>query len=178
MSTVSLLTGIGIAAMTAQASPASAQGACQGRQGASALVQYCEAIPDSDGSSKPRGQASGNSRGTSSSTLRELAAGGTDGERLAGLLARSDSSSKSSARPTPKPTATTASSDAAASSSTAAPSVSNPPEPDGSPLRAAREAAAAGPTAGEGVTWALLGMSTLGALSAVLIRRKPRERDR
>lgn len=168
--------------------PSANAGGCVGRQGASALVQYCEAVPTADGGRQSPGspsaasssqtRQSGPASKSSSSTDKALSSAGADGAAvaaIAGISGRRDSS------PDAKSTNGRVASSAPGSGNDgdreaqggSRSTVSQPADPAGSPLAATREAVETGPTAGPAITWSVVGMSALGAIAAVLIRRRP-----
>lgn len=155
---------------------------CVGRPGASALEQYCEAVPSANGGRQKANQGSngGGSKPYSSSTVKSLADAGADGAAVAALAAGAASNGtsdsdlpKSSSKPN---SSTTDSSGPDASGETATDEstqgVSDPAAPDASPLTATKEAVATGPTAGPALTWGVLGMSAIGAIGAIVLRRR------
>lgn len=181
---------------------AQAQG-CTGAPGASALEQYCEAVPRADGGrdrpSTGSGSGSGSGGGTSNGstgsgsgvsrgTAEQLSAAGRDGaavERLAGGTAEGSSQGSSKSKKSGAKTSGDKSASGSASGSDESGSggdagavkgiqVDGPAEPSGSPLKAATKAVASGPTAGDTLVWGLVGISALGAAGAVFLRRGQR----
>ncbi len=172
---VAVTCGFGFAAAP---TPANAQG-CQGAPGASALEQYCEAVPRADGgrqrptSGSPASGSQSSGSGSSSSsalppkTAKSLDEAGPDGSAVKRLADDGD-----------QPASTSAGSGTGSGGSSSgdegavlAERVDSPANPDGSPLRAATNAAQAGPTVGGALVWGLLGLSALGAIGAVFLRR-------
>jgi hypothetical protein len=143
---------------------------CQGAPGASALEQYCEAVPDADGrrvNPGTSGPTASGGVGASASTQQALTKLGADGIRLAHLVGRSHpTSSGGSVAP-----AGSGNSAKPGTSSANTVGVSGPNDPSGSPLAAATKAVGRGPTAGGGLAWGLVGMSVLGAGGAIVLRR-------
>lgn len=136
--------------------PAGANGAgCVGQPGASALEQYCEAVPTAEGGRQAPGSGAGS--GVSSQTNQTLQASGADGASVAALAGGAEAGS--------------AASNNAQGGSGAQPAVDGPADPSGSPLAAAARAVSSGPTAGPTVAWALVGIALIGAASALLRRR-------
>jgi hypothetical protein len=146
--------------------PSAALGQCVGQAGSSALEQYCEAVPRGDGgrdTTTNSGSASGSSSGSGSSLPADTAstlAESKDGSKLAALAENSGGDAPSGSK----------TSDESAVKGT---QVSGPAAPDGSPLQAATKAAGSGPIAGQAVTWSLVGLTALGALGALWLRRRP-----
>lgn len=173
---------------TGTASPAFAAGGCVGRPGASALEQYCEAVPNADGSrdkpGAPGTSASSSGGGVSSKTQAALDHSGKDGAAVAALAGASGgggngnkpggsgSASGGNSSGSSTSSGNGASGAAAIGGVAAAGAVAPPKDPSGNPLKAAQSAAESGPTASSGVLWAVVGMSALGGLGAVLIRRR------
>lgn len=178
----------------AMPSVATAQ-SCQGAPGASAIQQYCEAVPRGDGgrdsssggsggSGGGSGSGSGGSQGVSAATSKALAQAGKDGAAVQRLASGGSGEAKkrSSKRPggsggdesgtstTGSGTSTGGSGSGAAGSGTGA--AAGPKDPSGSPLNAAKNAASSGPTAGPAVAWSIVGLSVFGALAAVGLRRQ------
>ncbi|MDO9355480.1 MAG: hypothetical protein Q7T55_17395 [Solirubrobacteraceae bacterium] len=176
--------------------PASSQAqGCTGAPGASAIQQYCEAVPSADGgtdkpggssnggsggsgsdSSSNSGSSTGSSDGVSAKTSRSLNEAGADGaavERLAGGSEATSSKGKSAPKAeSVDPAESEATSD---DGGVAAERVDGPSDPGGSPLKAATNAVASGPTTGSGLVWGLAGISILGVGAAVLFRRRGSE---
>lgn len=147
-------------------------GGCQGPPGASAVEQYCEAIPRADGG---RTKAGGDSSGStlSDKTAGVLTSSGSDGAAVKRL------SDDGSAPATDKKTSSAKSAgagsgDASGTSPTGSSpeSVVGPVDASGSPLEAATSAVENGPTAGPALAWGVVGMSAFGAAAALLIRRR------
>jgi hypothetical protein len=169
------------ATMAGGASVSAAATSCQGAPGASALEQYCEAIPRGDGGRQTTGAAAnpGDTGAAAAhshmnhATAQALAAAGADGAAIRQLAnntngpAVASTTQKHPAQPNTKGTG------AATSSDTSTASTANPKDPSGSPLRAARQAASSGPAAGQPVAWGIFGISVLGAASALGRRRPP-----
>lgn len=136
--------------------------ACTGRPGASAIEQYCEAIPDGDGD-RVTGSSSG-STGSSSQgggvpiskgTAGALAAAGPDGKAVIGLLGRESATGsqgqKSKSGGSGNGTTASSQSDGSAQSRVAAAK-----SPSDNPLRAVSSAASDGATVGSMYLWGLL----------------------
>lgn len=164
------------------AAGAQAQG-CQGAPGASALEQYCEAIPRADGgrerpSSSGSGSGgsgsqsgSGQSSGVSSSTSSALSKAGADGQAVERLASGSTAKSSKSSSGKSKSSKDSAAGSTPDQGAVKSERVEGPADPSSSPLKAATNAAGAGPTVGGGLVWGLLGISALGAAGAVFMRR-------
>lgn len=189
-----IATAASVASMAALLSlggaPAAFAQGCTGAPGASAIQQYCEAVPRADGGSdRPGGgggggsdsgsgggNSSGSGSGVSAQTSEALSGAGADGaavERLAGgdsaAAAPKGSGSKPKKSSAKTSESTTPNDDDGA---VLAERVDGPADPDGSPLKAATNAVSSGPTAGSGVVWGLVGISVLGAGAAVFLRRR------
>lgn len=181
---------LGSVVLAFAAPPAAFAQGCTGAPGASAIQQYCEAVPRADGGSeRPGGSDSGGSgggsgsggsgSGVSSSTAKSLSEAGADGAAVERLTQGGSTSETPKAK---KKSEKDASSTAAGSGTGSGPTgsdgavlaerVEGPADPDGSPLKAATNAVASGPTAGTGVVWGLVGISVLGAGAAVFFRRR------
>lgn len=138
---------------------------CQGRPGASAIEQYCEAIPDGTGgrqTSSDRGSSTpgGGVPGAAGSDLR---AAGRDGAAVLALVATGGtegSSRDESSKDAPRDGSTTGSGD---SSATAEDQESTPAvkPPSDNPLRAVQSAASNGATIGAGFVWGLVALTLL-----------------
>lgn len=165
---------------------ASAQ-SCQGAPGASAIQQYCEAVPRGDGGRETAGGGGGTSGGSSggsgagvnAATSSALAQAGRDGAAVRRLVGEGSSSSKqrksgrSGASGGGSGSASTGGSGAGgAGSASGSGAAAGPKDPSGSPLNAAKNAASNGPTAGPAVAWSIVGLSVFGALAAVGLRRQ------
>lgn len=156
------------------ATPAVAQsGGCQGAPGSSAVEQYCEAIPRGDGG---RSQAGGSGSGNGTSTISKktgeaLADAGADGASIARLAQDGSAPADSSDGKSSDSGSSSDSGDGAVKDARAS-GVAAPKDASGSPLKAATEAAQTGSTVGPALAWGVIGMSALGAISAVLIRRR------
>lgn len=165
--------------------PALAQG-CTGQPGTSALEQYCEAVPRGDGGrDRPGGSGSngsGSGSGVSSSTQRTLSQAGADGAAVAALASGGSGSggsgegaSKKSSKSSTKKSSGGSSSGSAGSQDAGAVKaerVESPADPSGNPLKAATNAASSGPVAGPTLVWGLVGMTAIGAIAAVILRRR------
>ncbi len=164
---------------------ASAQ-SCQGAPGASAIQQYCEAIPRGDGGRETSGGGSGSggsgagAPGVSAATSQALGQAGRDGAAVQRLVG-GGSGGTSDKRKRTKDGKSGGSGNASGGSSAGAGGAgggstggdaSGPKDPSGSPLNAAKNAASAGPEAGQAVAWSIVGLSVLGALAAVGLRRQ------
>lgn len=161
------------AAILATALSPSAAGAqaCAGRPGASAIEQYCEAIPDGDGdrvtgtgtgpsaTSGSRGSAGAASGSVNlpSGTAGTLRAAGPAGKAVLGLVARESSASGERPSKATNGTATTP-----GSSTT---SIAPAKTPSDNPLRAVSSAATDGATVGSMFLWGLLALA-VAALAA------------
>lgn len=171
-------------------SDAYAAGACTGAPGASAIQQYCEAVPTAGSKSQHAGEKSSSASTVSSQTAATLNASGSDGAKVEALAggapsASSTKSTSSSASSSSKNKKKKSSSGASGTSGGSGGSgsgggsvavkdlkVNGPSDPSGSPLKAASHAVASGPTVGGGVVWGLVGVSALGVLGAVFLRRR------
>ncbi|MDQ8045614.1 MAG: hypothetical protein REI11_13500 [Patulibacter sp.] len=173
-------------------SGASAAGNCSSAPGASAIQQYCEAVPEANGgsqhsrsgSSKSSGSSGSSTSGVSSSTAAKLGSAGADGaavEQLAGgtTSTGASSSSKSDKKKDKDGAAGTTGSGSGGSGTGGGAAgavkgikIDGPSDPSGSPLKAATHAVANGPTVGTGVVWGLVGLSAIGAAGAIFIRRR------
>lgn len=175
------------AALTVPSSHAAFAEGCVGAPGTSALEQYCEAVPDADGSRTKPGSHTQSEHSAPVATVEKLQNSGADGKALAAIVAGSSgsgsnggggasSSAKSSGGSRSKHGSSASgagtSSGGAGAGGTTHSTVSAPTAASGSALAAAREAVETGPTAGSEVTWALVTMSALGGLSALLLRRR------
>lgn len=160
---------------------------CQGAPGASAIQQYCEAVPRGDGGRDTAGGAGGaggrGGSGVNPATSKVLAQAGKDGaavQRLAGGGPAAGNGGASTSKPKGKQGASKpGASGGGAASGTAGSgaggtggSASGPKDPSGSPLNAAKNAASTGPAAGQAVAWSIVGLSVLGAIAAVGVRRQ------
>ncbi|MBO9531423.1 MAG: hypothetical protein J7513_00410 [Solirubrobacteraceae bacterium] len=156
---------------------------CVGRPGASALQQYCEAVPEANGDrQKPQSSSSkdGGSTGDNlpSSSKRVLGKAGDDGAAVAALAAAAGGGSGGAGGDSGGDGASggsrssDGSSGASSESSGSGSSVAPPSAPSGSALAAAKQAVETGPTAGPALAWSLLGMSVLGAIGALFLRRR------
>lgn len=162
-----------------------AQG-CQGQPGTSALEQYCEAIGTGTGGrenpgSRGSGSGSGSGSGVSGSTQRSLQGAGADGAAVSALAGGSGDSGSGGSGSGGSGGGSSSNDDGGASGSGSGSAgasdvkgvtVEGPTAPDGSPLKAATQAASSGPVAGQAVTWGLVGLTALGAIGAVFLRRR------
>lgn len=160
LTSTALLAGAAVA-------PASAQSGCTGQAGTSAIEQYCEAVPNGDGSRTK--STSKSDRGTSKSTSQSLQSAGPDGAAVAALAGGTGGGSGGTGG-----SGSSDNSKSAAGGELAVKSerVSGPDDPGSNPLNAATQAASSGPIAGKAVTWGLVGLTGLGALGALLLRRR------
>lgn len=167
------------ATLAALPSTSVAQG-CVGQPGTSALEQYCEAVPRGDGGRDRPGSGSGSGSsgnggsGVSGATRQQLQGAGADGAAVAALASGGSGGSGSSGGSSKKPSQPSNQSSDAEGDAGAVKgiSVDGPQAPDGSPLKAATQAASSGPVAGQAVTWGLVGLTALGAIGAVFMRRR------
>ena len=162
-------------------SPVASAATCQGAPGASAIQQYCEAIPDAQGAHRgPKTPAAGGESGQQplpSGTSRELRAAGPDGEAIERLAAgqsvpaKPKSTTPSPGQATPGTSGTSSGSDATTSGTN---SVDDDAvdDPSTNVLTAATNAVSNGSTVGSGLAWGVLGMSTIGACAAIVLRRR------
>lgn len=162
---------------------------CQGAPGASAIQQYCEAVPRGDGGRDTAGGggtsgggSGGSGAGVNAATSSALAQAGRDGAAVRRLVGEGSSSAKK--RKSGKSGKSGASGGGSGSTSTGGSgtggaggvsgsgAAAGPKDPSGSPLNAAKNAASNGPTAGPAVAWSIVGLSVFGALAAVGLRRQ------
>lgn len=164
---------------------------CQGAPGASAIQQYCEAIPRGDGGRDTSGggsgsggsNGSGSGSGVSAATSKALTQAGRDGaavQRLAGGTSSSPSKKDGGKRGGNDRERGSGSSSGGGTGVGGGTGTgggtggtnAGPKDPSGSPLNAAKNAASTGPAAGQAVAWSIVGLSVLGALAAVGLRRQ------
>jgi hypothetical protein len=187
-----LSASVTLAACTLALPGVAAAQSCQGAPGASAIQQYCEAVPRGDGGRDTSGGGSGSGgrggSGVNAATSKVLAQAGRDGaavQRLAGGGSGAGNGSTkrkgqgngngngkqgSSGQGSAGAGAGAGSGSAGAGGSGSA--ASGPKDPSGSPLNAAKNAASTGPAAGQAVAWSIVGLSVLGAIAAVGLRRQ------
>lgn len=167
-------------AVLATTVPSSAVGQdCQGRPGASAVEQYCEAIPDATGkpvqpSSEPSGSATAGTTPIGRKTGDDLRAAGTDGKAvltLAGVT--SPSRGGSGARDAPRNGTSSSTSASTPSERGAVAGVSAASEPSASPLRAVSASVQSGRTVGGDFLWVLAAVTLIG-LAAGWLRFRAR----
>lgn len=187
---------VSVAVLTTSPTPALAQG-CTGQPGTSALEQYCEAVPRGDGGrdrpgSSGNGGSGSSGSGVSSSTQRTLNQSGADGAAVAALASgggsgnggsgssgsgsgeksKNGKSSKSSTKSGSGSTGVTGSSGTDDAGAVKGVRVEGPEDPSSNPLKAASTAASSGPVAGPALVWGLVGMTAIGAVAAVILRRR------
>lgn len=180
---------VALAACTLALPGVAAAQSCQGAPGASAIQQYCEAVPRGDGGRDTAGGGNGSSgrggSGVNPATSKVLAQAGKDGaavQRLAGGGPGASDGSSNNAKPggaknSSKQGSGSGSAGASGGAARAGAGGSGdgaggPKDPSGSPLNAAKNAASTGPAAGPAVAWSIVGLSVLGALAAVGLRRQ------
>lgn len=166
--TVIAVAGVLLAAFA----PSALAQACEGRPGASAIEQYCEAIPEATGDRvTPRENRERGSSGADvpSGTSQQLEDSGADGAAVLGLVAGSDggnggdgggngaSSSKSSS-------GESASGDEKTEAEAAA--VAAASSPSDNPLKAVSSAVSNGATVGSAFLWGLLALAVAAAGAA------------
>lgn len=163
-----------IAALIVLAPKAMAQ-ACTGRPGASAIEQYCEAIPEGtgervgpSGSNGSSGKSSGS--GISQSTSRELDKAGADGQAVLAIAAAGggddqggrSGGSETSGGSQRAPNGTDVAAAAAQS-------------PSDNPLKAVSSSVSNGSTVGSGFLWGLLALAVAAAAAAWVGFRRGRQ---
>lgn len=151
-----------------------AQG-CVGQPGTSALEQYCEAIPRGDGGRDTPGPAKKGSGSTiSKRTGSALSAAGADGAAVSRLAQDGSGATQAAKAKQPPASVSATEGDAGAVKGL---TVQGPSDPDGSPLSAATSAVQSGPTAGPALAWGIVGMSAIGAIAALMLRRRAGSAD-
>ncbi len=153
--------------------PAAAQQSCQGRPGASAIEQYCEAIPDGTGSRQTPGDKASSSDKTSqvpTGSRGDLQSSGPDGEAVLALVAASGGSGggggNSGAGGTSGGSGGSGKSGTASGGSgvgkvKGAAAVQPAVSPSDNPLRAVKSAVSSGATVGSGFVWGLVALTLL-----------------
>lgn len=165
---------ISVAALVSLAisGPATAQQSCQGRPGASAIEQYCEAIPDGTGSRETPGNKAASSDRTGqvpAGTRGDLQSSGPDGAGVLALVAANGGSGGGSNDGTG---GTSGRSGDSGKSGTVSGGSGNgkvkgavvvPPavSPSDNPLRAVKSAVSSGATIGSGFVWGLVALTLL-----------------
>lgn len=174
------LVALMLAALLASAPSALAQ-QCTGRPGASAIQQYCEAIPDASGDARrPSGSSSSGSSGSGqpsvpSSARSQLEQEGDDGQAIIGLTSGSGGPSEGASEggsagssTSGGPSSTPSASAAEPVSSTTAAKVA-----EGGVLGAVSSSVSNGATVGDGFAGILVAMAILtGAFGWILLRRR------
>lgn len=169
-------TGLAMGSAGAQAQG----GGCQGPPGASAVEQYCEAIPRADGG-RTKASGDGSGKNLSERTNSQLGQAGDDGAAVKkltddGSTAPSGSGGSGSDSGSGSGSGSGSDSDggsgAGAVSGTTPTGVDAPVDASGSPLKAATNAVESGSTAGPALAWGVVGMSAFGAAAALLLRRR------
>ncbi len=193
--------GAAATALTLAAPGGAAAAGCQGAPGTSALEQYCEAIPDAKGGRNNPGDARSGAKGSSGSssgsgvsrsTSQALQSAGADGAAVASLAGGSSGGGSGKGSGGGGKSGSSKSSDGSSGSGAGGSSGSGaggaggagggsgtggggavvaPADPSNSPLKATTKAVAGGPTVGSEFVWGLVGMSAIGAVAAVILRR-------
>lgn len=155
---------------------------CEGRPGASAIQQYCEAIPEASGTGQRPGSngrgAGGGSQGAagagSTQVQRELQAAGAEGAVVLGLVAASSNGDDGDSGGTGGGASDSGgSSGSGAGSSSGSSGAADPKVAEGGVLRAVSSAVSNGSTVGSGFTGLLVGMAVLAAAFGwVTLRRR------
>lgn len=143
--------------------------ACTGRPGASAIEQYCEAIPDGDGErSTAAGESRDPERGANElprSTAEALRNAGTEGRVILGLVggAASENSMRGPGtdRSGTSSGASTAQGTGSGNMRRDADDVAPASAPSSNPLRAVRSAVTNGATIDSGFLWGVLAMTVV-----------------
>lgn len=163
-----LLLSLATAALTVGA-PSTAFGQnCQGRPGASAVEQYCEAIPDATGepvqpSSERSDSASAGTPAVGRSTGDDLMAAGKDGKAVLALAGGASASrGGSGARDVERESKSSAAGARTPSERGAVAGVSAASEPSASPLRAVSASVQSGRTVGGEFLWVLAALTLIG----------------
>lgn len=137
--------------------------ACQGRPGASAIEQYCEAIPNGTGgreSSRDRG-ASASGGGISQATGRDLRAAGRDGAAVLALVGTGDGNGSGGGGAAKGGSDKRAGSGGSSGSPRSQDETPAAEPPSDNPLRAVKSAVSSGATVGSGFVWGLVALTLL-----------------
>lgn len=147
--------------------------ACQGRPGASAIEQYCEAIPDATGGRVSPNSERASSQGASArgavpaAAQRRLTTSGQDGQAVLGLVAASASGS-SDGNGAGGSTSGRDDRGGGIGGSSSGPSVAAGPQaartPSDNPLKAVSSAVTNGATVGSAFVWALVGLALVALI--------------
>lgn len=162
-----------VTALLALLSPQALAQACQGRPGASAIEQYCEAIPEGTGE-RVTPSSERESRGSASNvpagTAQELADAGQEGQAVLGLAASSsgggDSSDGGGNGGSSSSSGSGSGSSGSAGAENAASATPAASSPSDNPLKAVSSAVSNGATVGSGFLWGLLALALAAAGAA------------
>lgn len=144
--------------------------ACTGRPGASAIEQYCEAIPDGTGERPgPSSKSTAKSgSGVPEGTSRQLQNAGQDGQAVLGIVAASGGSgaggpSSGSGGKSATEKGQGSAPDAGEGVGESETTVVAAKSPSDNPLRAVSSAVSNGATVGSAFLWGLLALTVVGA---------------
>ncbi len=159
-----------VAALFVVLSPQAMAQACQGRPGASAIEQYCEAIPEGTGE-RVTPSSERESRGSSSDvpagTAQELADAGQEGQAVLGLAASSSGGGGDSGNGAGS--GASSGGDSASGNASAGDAASATPaasSPSDNPLKAVSSAVSNGATVGSAFLWGLFALALAAAGAA------------
>lgn len=139
---------------------------CQGRPGASAVDEYCEAIPSADGERRPPGSTDG-SNGSSSvpaATARALTRSGADGAVVIALTGSGGAATETgtqSQEPSSQPTRPSDLPRQSSDAQGAVAGVSAASERSNNPIKAVSAAIGSGATVGSGFVTLLLALTVV-----------------
>lgn len=166
------------------AAPTASAQTCQGRPGASAIQQYCEAIPEATGGSQRPGGSSQNGSSQNdgsdapSGAQSELQDAGQDGQAVLGLVAASGGSDDSGGSSSGGSSGSSGGADPGSGSQSSgesggAPTDTNAKRAEGGVLDAVASSVSSGTTVGDSFAGILVGMAALiAAFGWITMRRR------